>query len=81
LFVPLEIGFHGLPSSEWIEEAIREHAAKLEKLYPRLVGCRVSVEELHKQHRTGNVHEVHIELRLPGGELVAPPITSIERGR
>lgn len=68
--VPLEIGFHGLPSSEWIEEAIRKHAAKLEKLYPRLVGCRVSVEALHKQHRTGNVYEVHIELRLPGGELV-----------
>ena len=65
--VPLEISFHGLPSSEWLEEAIREHAAKLEKLYPR---CRVVVEALHKQHRTGNVYEVHIELRLPGGELV-----------
>jgi hypothetical protein len=68
--IPLEITFHNLPSSEWVEQAIREHAAKLEKIYPRLVGCRVSVEALHKQHRTGNVYDVHIELRLPGGECV-----------
>jgi cold shock CspA family protein/ribosome-associated translation inhibitor RaiA len=66
---PLEIAFHNLPSSEWIEQAIREHVGKLEKIYPRLVGCRVSVEGLHKQHRTGNIYEVHIDLRLPGGAL------------
>jgi cold shock CspA family protein len=67
---PLEITFHNLPSSEWAEAAIRDHVVKLEKLYPRLIGCRVSVEALHKQHRPGNVYEVHVELSLPGGELV-----------
>jgi cold shock CspA family protein/ribosome-associated translation inhibitor RaiA len=66
----LEITFHNVPSTEWAEAAIREHVGKLEKIYPRMVGCRVSVEGLHKQHRTGNVYDVHIELRLPGGELV-----------
>ena len=68
--VPLEISFHNLPSSDWVEQAIREHVGKLERIYPRLVGCRVSVEALHKQHRTGNIYDVHIELRLPGGERV-----------
>jgi cold shock CspA family protein/ribosome-associated translation inhibitor RaiA len=68
--VPLEITFHNVQSSEWIEAAIREQVLKLEKIYPRLVGCRVAVEALHKQHRTGNVYDVHIELRLPGSELV-----------
>src|SRR5919201_260888 len=67
--IPLEITFHNLESSEWIETEIRERAAKLEKLYPRLVGCRVSVEALHQQHRTGNVYDVHIELIVPGVEL------------
>jgi len=66
---PLEITFHNLPSSAWIEAAIREHVAKLDKLYPRLVGCRVSVEALHRQHRTGNIFEVHVELIVPGREL------------
>ncbi|HWI27537.1 MAG TPA: HPF/RaiA family ribosome-associated protein [Stellaceae bacterium] len=66
---PLEIAFHNLPSSEWVEQEIRERVAKLEKRYPRLVGCRVSVEALHHQHRTGNIYEVHIDLKLPGGEV------------
>jgi cold shock CspA family protein/ribosome-associated translation inhibitor RaiA len=67
--IPLEITFHNLPPSEWIERQIRQRVQKLEKRYPRLVGCRVSVEGLHRQHQTGNVYEVHIDLKLPGGEV------------
>lgn len=67
--IPLEIAFHNFASSEWIETEIRERVAKLEKLYPRLVGCRVSVEALHQQHRTGNIYDVHIEIIVPGAEL------------
>jgi ribosome-associated translation inhibitor RaiA len=66
---PLEISFHNLPTSDWIEQSIREHVTKLEKIYPRLVGCRVAVEAVRKQHGTGNVYEVHVDLRVPGGEL------------
>ncbi len=67
--IPLEITFHNLASSAWIETEIRERAAKLEKPYPRLVGCRVSVDARHQQHRTGNVYDVHIDLIVPGAEL------------
>jgi ribosome-associated translation inhibitor RaiA len=49
---------------------IRKRVAKLEKLYGRLTSCRVSVEALHRQHRTGNVHEVHIEIEAPGKTIV-----------
>lgn len=66
---PLEIAFHNLPPSDWIEQTIRGHVGKLEKLYPRLVGCRVSVEALHHSHQTGNIYEVHVDLRLPGNAL------------
>jgi hypothetical protein len=27
------------------------------------------VEAPHHQHRTGNVYEVHVDLRLPGGDV------------
>jgi hypothetical protein len=27
---------------------------------------RVSIEALHNQHRTGNIHECHIVLSVPG---------------
>jgi cold shock CspA family protein/ribosome-associated translation inhibitor RaiA len=67
--IPLEIAFHNLEPSAEIEALIREHAARLEKLYPHLIGCRVSVGMLHKQHRTGNVPEVHIAIRVPGKEI------------
>lgn len=67
--IPLEIVFHNLEPSNEIEALIREHVQRLEKLYPHLIGCRVSVEMLHKQHRNGNVPEVHIAIRVPGREI------------
>jgi cold shock CspA family protein/ribosome-associated translation inhibitor RaiA len=67
--IPLEIVFHNIRPSAEVEALIREHVARLEKLYPHLIGCRVSVEMLHKQHRTGNVPEVHIAIRVPGKEI------------
>ncbi|HEY1963087.1 MAG TPA: HPF/RaiA family ribosome-associated protein [Rhizomicrobium sp.] len=67
--IPLEIVFHNIKPSDEIDGLIREHVARLEKLYPHLIGCRVSVEMLHKQHRTGNVPEVHVAIRVPGKEI------------
>ena len=66
---PLEITFHNLEPSVAVEAEIRERFAKLERLYDRVTACRISVEALHKQHRTGNVYEVHIDLLVPGAEL------------
>ena len=69
--IPLEITFHNTDPSPALETEIRKHVGKLEKLYDRLVGCRVSVEALHHQHQTGNIYDVHIEMRVPGhGQLV-----------
>ena len=67
---PLEIAFHHMESSPALEAELRDRFAKLEKLCDRLTSCRISVELLHKQHRTGNVYEVHIDMRVPGDELV-----------
>ena len=66
---PLEIAFHNIASSESLETLIREKFARLEKRFPRLVGCRVSIEALHRQHRSGNVYECHIVLSIPGKDL------------
>ncbi len=73
--VPMEICFHDLDSSTALEALIRERADKLDRLYPRLTSCRVSVEAPHRQHRKGNVYEIHIELGVPGGKLAVtnPP--------
>lgn len=66
---PLEIAFHNMQPSPSLEALIRRRAERLDARYPRLVGCRVSIEALHRQHRTGNLHECHIVLSLPGRDL------------
>jgi cold shock CspA family protein/ribosome-associated translation inhibitor RaiA len=66
---PLDIGFHNMEPSAAIETEIRQRVEKLERRYSNLIGCRVTVEALHNQHRTGNVHEVHIVLSVPGRDL------------
>ena len=67
---PLEISFHNCPASPAIEADIRKRVEKLEQKFGKFIGCRVSVEALHNQHRTGNEHEVHIEVSLPGKNVV-----------
>jgi len=66
---PLEIAFHNTPPSEAVEAEIRALVDKLAARHAHLIGCRVSVEALHNQHRTGNVHDVHIVLSVPGRDI------------
>lgn len=66
---PLDIAFHNTDPSPAIEAEIRRHVDKLAARFPRLIACRVSVEALHNQHRTGNVFEVHVILSIPGRDL------------
>lgn len=67
---PLQITFRegtALPNAElWI----RSEAAKLESFYPRIMGCRVAVENPHLHHREGSPYHVRIDLTVPGGELM-----------
>jgi len=52
---PLDIAFHNTEPSKDVEAEIRRNVAKLEKQFPHMTGCRVSIEALHNQHKTGNI--------------------------
>lgn len=67
---PLDIAFHNIDRSEALEVVIREHVEKLERRFPHLIGCRVSVEALHQNHQKGNVPDIHITMSVPGRDLV-----------
>lgn len=69
--VPLEIRFHNMTPSPAIERAARERAAKLEQFADDIVSCRVTIEAPHKHHRQGKLFHVSVDVRLPGGEVVA----------
>lgn len=68
--VPAEIRFHQYEPPPGLEDEIRSHIEKLDRLYGRLTACRVAVEAQHRQHQTGNVVDIHIELSVPGGSNV-----------
>ncbi len=64
--VPLEIAFHNLPSQDWAEEEIRARVAKLDKIYDRIVSCRVRVEQRATNSNGTIPPVVHIELHVAG---------------
>jgi cold shock CspA family protein/ribosome-associated translation inhibitor RaiA len=66
LQVPLEIAFHNIESSEWAEQEIRTRVADLEKLYGRLISCRVRIDQRAKDLTGAIPPVVHIELGIPG---------------
>jgi cold shock CspA family protein len=59
-----------MDSSEWIEGMIREKANKLEQFAERITSCRVVVQPAGKHHQHGNQYEVHIDITVPGDEIV-----------
>lgn len=70
MLLPVQISFHGVDRSDALCGLVEEEAAKLEHLYRDIVSCRVAVERLAGQHRSGNPYHVRIELAVPGNRLV-----------
>jgi cold shock CspA family protein/ribosome-associated translation inhibitor RaiA len=66
---PLDIAFHNCQHSDAVEAEIRRHVQKLEKRFPHLTGCRVSIEALHNAAGIGKSWDVHIVLAVPGRDL------------
>jgi ribosomal subunit interface protein len=64
--IPVEVTFHNIQSSEWVEETIREKAARLERLFDRIVTCRVRVERRASNTANSIPPVVRIEIGVPG---------------
>jgi ribosome-associated translation inhibitor RaiA/cold shock CspA family protein len=64
--IPLEIAFHNIDKSDWAEEAIREHVARLEEIYERLTTCRVRVDQRARNANDTIPPVVRIEISVPG---------------
>jgi ribosome-associated translation inhibitor RaiA/cold shock CspA family protein len=66
LQIPLEIAFHNIEPSDWAEQEIRTRVGELERLYGRLVSCRVRIDQRAKDLSGAIPPVVHIELGIPG---------------
>jgi ribosomal subunit interface protein len=64
--IPLEIAFHNLEVPEGTESSIREHVDRLERIFGRMTGCRVRVDQKN-QNQNGTIPPVvHVEIAVPG---------------
>jgi cold shock CspA family protein/ribosome-associated translation inhibitor RaiA len=70
LQIPVEITAHHFELDAALESLIRERAAGLEKFYPRLIRCHVTIEGPGNHHRTGGPYDVRVDLSVPRKELV-----------
>lgn len=66
---PLEIHFTNMERSDFVEAAVREKAARLERFFGGITSCHVYIDAPHHHHHKGNHYEVRVELRVPGSEL------------
>lgn len=67
--IPLQISLRGIAHSDALHDAIREKAGKLDRYYARIVSCRVVLELAARHERKGKQYAVHIDLKVPGGEI------------
>jgi ribosome-associated translation inhibitor RaiA len=66
LQVPLEIAFHNVEGKDWAEEEIRGHVADLERIYDRIISCRIHIDQRTTNENGTIPPVVHIELGIRG---------------
>ena len=79
--IPAEIAFHNIAKQDWAEAEIREHIADLERIFDRLITCRVRVEQRANNSNGTIPPVVHVELAMPGSKdiVVAPEPDRLQR--
>jgi cold shock CspA family protein len=68
--IPVEITWRGVPASAAVEAAIREKVAKLDEFCDDIMTCRVMIESPHRHHHKGKLYHLHVDLTVPGDEIV-----------
>ncbi|GBD42591.1 Cold shock protein 1 [bacterium HR40] len=67
---PVEIRFHDVPHSDFIEARVREKIAELEKVYDRIHSIRVVIDKESNRHQKGNTYRIRLFIHVPGKEIV-----------
>jgi cold shock CspA family protein/ribosome-associated translation inhibitor RaiA len=74
-----QIAFHGFDGSPSLRRVIEEKIDNLERFYPHIVTCEVTVEQPHKSKNRGNHWRVKIVVSIPGEDVRVTRETEIER--
>lgn len=67
---PLIVTFRQIEIPASVEALIEQRAKRLERFYPRLVGCSVLVEGPGGHHQSGGPYRVQLDLRVPDADPI-----------
>ena len=68
--IPVQITFHHLDHSPFVEAAIRRKIDKLENFFPRITSLKVMIEPSNLKHKQGNLYHIRIDMTVPGKNIV-----------
>jgi ribosome-associated translation inhibitor RaiA len=71
MLLPIQITWRGMEPSAALEGRVRALAQQLEKFSSKMIHCHVIIELPHKRGHQGHIYEVHIQVTVPGTELIA----------
>ena len=69
---PLQIVFRGMETSKAVRENIEERVEKLERIFDRIISCRVVVELPHRHQSKGKLFNITIDLSVPADLRTKP---------
>lgn len=68
---PLQIAFHNMEHSDFIEARVRERFAKLERFYDGIISARIVIDSPHKQVKAHKgTLGISISIGVPGRDVV-----------
>lgn len=67
---PLELVYRHMSAAQHLDERVRANVERVERLFGRLITCRVVIDAPHRRKAKGNRYDVHIEAHGPMGVFI-----------
>lgn len=77
--IPVQVTFRNIPHSLSLDNKIQQKAHKLERYFPHIQSCRVTVDAPHHHKHKGYEYRFHIEVKVPSETLVTSITTKDHR--
>ncbi len=66
---PLNIQFRDMDESDFVSDAVWNHAEKLERFFDRIMSCHVIVSAPHHHRHQGKIYHVDVRMHVAGGDI------------
>ena len=75
----VQVTFRNMSAHAALSEAVQAGADWLETFHPDVAGCRVALEFPHRHKKHGRPLSIHIQLSMPGEDVIVSHQTLLHR--